>query len=94
MIAGSRRGMLPVDSSRDHRSYSILNGRADAASHRDEVRQPVDRARPVENAQNAFPTRSLENRTERGFPHAPQASSLTLMKRKEQGRKMMRLATY
>jgi len=34
--------------------------------------EPVDRARPVENAQNAFPTRSLENRTERGFPHAPQ----------------------
>ena len=24
--------------------------------------EPVDRARPVENAENAFPTRSLENR--------------------------------
>jgi hypothetical protein len=68
MIGGHRQGMLRVDRSGDRRSWGILNSRA-------ETRQPMDRARPVENAQNAFPTRSLENRTERGFPHAPQASS-------------------
>jgi hypothetical protein len=66
MIGRRRQGMLRVDRPDDRRSWGILNSRAEA-------RQPVDRGRPVENAQNAFPTRSLENRTERGFPHAPQA---------------------
>jgi hypothetical protein len=68
MIGAQREGRLTVDPSDDRRSRGILNCRAEA-------RQPVDPARPVENAQNAFPTRSLENRTERGFPHAPQAYS-------------------
>lgn len=58
--------MLRVDRAAPRRSWGILDRRAHA-------RQPVDRARPVENAQTAFPTRSLENRKERGFPHAPQA---------------------
>jgi len=53
MIAGARRVVLRVDRSDDRRSWGILNSRAEA-------RQPVDRARPVEHAQNAFPTRSLD----------------------------------
>jgi hypothetical protein len=60
MIGGHRPGMLLADSSGDRRSWRILNSRADAARRLADAQQPVDRARPVENAQNAFPTRSLD----------------------------------
>ena len=53
-------GMLPVVRSDDRRAYGVLNRRADEAWRLADARQPVDRARPVENAQNAFPTRSLD----------------------------------
>ena len=53
MIGGHRRGMLEVDSVGDRRSWGILNSRANRARRLAEARQPVDRARPVENAQNA-----------------------------------------
>ena len=52
------------------RIYRLANQRVSPAT----VTKPrVDAARPVD-AQNA-PTRSLENRTERGFPQRPHASS-------------------
>jgi hypothetical protein len=55
--------------------YRLANQRVSPAT----VTKPrVDAAGPVENAKNAFPTRSLENRTERGFPQRPHASSSSL----------------
>jgi hypothetical protein len=70
MIAGARRVVLRVDRSDDCRSWGILNSRAGA-------RQPVDRARPVENAQNAFPTRSLDGAEERAAHTLHKALSLS-----------------
>jgi hypothetical protein len=89
MSGRHRPGMLQVEPPHDRRSCGLLHGRAGRRGTSRRARQPVDRARPVENAQNAFPTRSLENRAERGFPHAPQAYSFTLMKNNK-GRTMMR----
>lgn len=52
--------------------FQLANQRVSPAT----VTKPrVDAAGPVENAKNAFPTRSLENRTDRGFPQRPHASS-------------------
>jgi hypothetical protein len=51
---------VQVDPTNDRGSYGILYSRADAASRVADARQPVDRAGPVENAQDAFPTRSLD----------------------------------
>jgi hypothetical protein len=59
MIGGHRLGRLRVNPSDDRGSCDILYSRAVTARLAD-ARQPVDRARPVENAQNAFPTRSLD----------------------------------
>jgi len=47
------RGIVGVVPTADRRSWSFRRG------HRS-PEEPVDRARPVENAQNAFPTRSLD----------------------------------
>ena len=60
MIRDASQGMLQVSAVIDRGSCDILHGRADDARHLDRARQPVDRAGPVENAQNAFPTRSLD----------------------------------
>ncbi len=46
-------GVVQVVSRADRRAWSLLRGRRSAE-------EPVDRARPVENAQHAFPTRSLD----------------------------------
>jgi hypothetical protein len=52
--------------------YRLANQRVSPAT----VTKPrVDAAGPVEPAKNACPTRSLENRTARGFPQRPHASS-------------------
>lgn len=52
--------------------YRLANQRVSPAT----VTKPrVDAAGPVDHAQTACPTRSLENRTERGFPQRPHASS-------------------
>ena len=60
MIGRDRPGMGQVDWSDGRRSCGLLNRRAPEAWRLAESQQPVDRARPVENAQNAFPTRSLD----------------------------------
>jgi hypothetical protein len=60
MISGPHLGMRQVDQSGDRGSCGILDSRADIARRLADARQPVDRAGPVENAQNAFPTRSLD----------------------------------
>ena len=56
MIGRDRPGMGQVDWSDGRRSCGLLNRRAPEAWRLAESQQPVDRARPVENAQNAFPT--------------------------------------
>jgi hypothetical protein len=60
MMGGAHPGVLQVDGPGDRRSCSLLDSRADAPHRLADARQPVDRAGPVENAQNAFPTRSLD----------------------------------
>jgi hypothetical protein len=59
MIGGRHLGMQQVNLSGDRASCRIWYSRADTARP-DDARQPVDRARPVENAQSAFPTKSLD----------------------------------
>ena len=49
----ARRGIRQVDPTSDRRSWAILGRRRSAE-------EPVDRARAVENANGAFPTRSLD----------------------------------
>jgi hypothetical protein len=75
-------GMPQVDVARDRRSWGIVDGRRS-------TEEPVDRARPMENANRAFPTaRWTAHRTRR-----PQRPTGALgFTEEEQMRKMTRLA--
>jgi hypothetical protein len=92
MIGSDRWGMLQVDPSGDRRSCDLLNSRAEEAERLADARQPVDRARPVENAQNAFPTRSLD--AQNASTRSTGVLLCGLMKKnKNESRKMMRLTS-
>jgi len=74
-------GMLRVDPVGDRRSWRILGDRQS-------TKEPVDRARAVENAQHAFPTSSLD-----GAQNAPPTTvhRPSCFTNEEQMRKMTRL---